>query len=122
MKNRTLFLMLAFCTALFGCSNAAKVDAFLIEYKNASDDMAKSFMVADYSGARSNFETKKESLRSQCLAVKDNVGDKKKWVQSFLNNIEVIDKGLENGGQKTDIPTLEKMVALAKELGSICKS
>jgi hypothetical protein len=43
-------------------------------------------------------------------------------VESFYLNIEVIGNGIEEGGKKTDIPTLEKMTALAKELGSICKS
>jgi hypothetical protein len=123
MKNYSiLFLTSTLCISLFGCSNAANVDAFLLEYKNSSNEMAKAFNVGDYDRAKSIFEANRESLRSHCLAVKDNVGDKRKWIESFQDNIDVIGNALEAGGKKTDIPNMERMVALAKQHGSICKS
>lgn len=100
MKKVTLFLMLAFCMALAGCSKDAEVEAFITEFDATTNEMVGKIDASpDGDGvdaAQKSFDAKKEGLKTKWNAIKDardaqvSEAVKKKMDASMEKNMKAI--------------------------------
>ena len=129
MRKFTLFLVLAFCLSLMGCSKDSEVKAFISELDTVTSEMVQKINAGDVDGARTAFDSKKESLKTKWDGIKTARGFQvSKEVQK-----EAIEKVTKNGTAlagamtgnmmkfATDKAKLDKLQALVKEYTDIFK-
>lgn len=109
MKKVTVFLVLAFCLALVGCSKDAEVNAFIDENNAVMKDITTKIdanpSAAGVDDAQKSFDAKKDSLKSKWDAIKEARGAQvSSDVQKKLN-----DSMAENMKQLTDVSTKNAM-------------
>jgi Tfp pilus assembly protein PilP len=129
MKKITLFLTLAFCLALVGCSKDAEVNAFLTEYEAVSNEMVKKINEGDVDGAKAAFDAKKESLRTKFVAFKDARGfqvsqdTQKKMTDSITKNATALQTAITTNAMKLagDPAKAAKLQALLKDYLEVFK-
>lgn len=129
MKKITLFLMLAFCLSLAGCSKDAEIGAFITEWDTTTNDMVQKINTGDVDGAKTAFDAKKESLKSKWNGIKDAKGfqvsedSKKKMEESMKKNMSALMGAMTSNMMKlaADKPKMDKLQALIKEYGEIFK-
>lgn len=71
MEKITPLLALLLCLSLIGCGEVNPSSKFFSEWENVSTDMANAISKDDVDGARAIFDAKKESLTTQCKAIKN---------------------------------------------------
>lgn len=129
MRKITLFLTLAFCLAMMGCSKDADVTAFVTEWDSVTAEMVQKIDASDIDGAKTAFDGKKESLKTKWGAIKDAKGfqitedSKKKVEESMKKNMGALTGSMMKNSMKlaTDKAKFEKLQALIKEYGEIFK-
>ena len=129
MKKITLFLVLAFCLSMVGCSKDAEIETFITEWDSVTNDMVQKINVGDIDGAKTAFDAKKETLKSKWAGIKDAKGfqvsdaTKKKMTESATKNMSALTTAMTANMAKlmTDKPKMEKLQALVKEYGEIFK-
>lgn len=129
MKKITLFLVLAFCLTMVGCSKDGEIDAFLTEWDSVTNDMVQKINAGDIDGAKTAFDGKKESLKSKWAGVKDARGfqvsadSKKKMEESMKKNMSSLTGAMTSNMIKfaTDKAKSDKLRALITEYGEIFK-
>lgn len=129
MKKITLFLVLAFCLSMIGCSKDGEINAFLTEWDSVTNEMVQKINAGDIDGARTAFDGKKESLKSKWASVKDARGfqvsadTKKKMEESATKNMSALTGAMTANMMKfaSDKAKMDKLQALIKEYGEIFK-
>ncbi len=129
MKKITLFLALAFCLTMVGCSKDGEINAFITEWDSITDDMVQKINAGDIDGAKTAFDAKKESLKSKWAGIKDARGfqvgadAKKKLEESAKKNMTALTTAMTGNMMKiaTDKAKVDKLQALIKEYGEIFK-
>jgi predicted HicB family RNase H-like nuclease len=71
MKKITSFFALAICLSLISCGESNPTSKYFSEWENVSTDMANAISKDDIDGAKAIFDAKKESLSTQCKALKN---------------------------------------------------
>ncbi len=129
MKQITLFLVLAFCLTLIGCSKDGDINAFITEWDSVTAEMVQKINAGDIDGAKTAFDGKKESLKSKWAGIKDARGfqvgadSKKKLEESMTKNMSALSSAMITNSMKlaTDKAKMDKLKALITEYGEIFK-
>ena len=129
MKKITLFLVLAFCLTIIGCSKNEDITAFITEWDTVTNDLVQKINGGDIDGAKVAFDGKKESLKSKWAAIKDAKGfqvsedSKKKLEESMKKNMSAITGAMTGNMMKlaTDKAKMDKLQGLIKDYGEIFK-
>ncbi len=93
MKKLTLFILLACCLAFAGCNKDAEINTFLADFEGVTKDMTKKLEEGDVAGAKTAFESKKESLKTSWENMKNardfqvSAEAKKKLEESVQKNV-----------------------------------
>jgi hypothetical protein len=100
MKKISLFLILAFCLSLAGCSKDAEVNAFITEFDSATKEIVSKIDAnpssAGIDDAQKALDGKKASLKTKWEAIKSARGfqvgadTKKKLEDSVSNNMKAL--------------------------------
>lgn len=127
MKKLTLFLVLAFCLSMVGCSKDGEINAFMAELETVTKEMSQKLENGDVDGAQTAFDAKKESLKSKWSSMKDargfqvSEGTKKKMEEDMKKNMSTLQGAVTKGAMKiaTDKAKVDKMQALLKDYATI---
>jgi hypothetical protein len=127
MKKITIFLVLAMCFAMIGCSKDAEINAFLTEWEGVTNDMVKKIDEGDVDGAKTVFDAKKDSLKAKVASIKDARGfqvseaTKKNFEDAVTKNTSTLTGAMTRNAMKlaTDKTKMDKLQALMKEYGEI---
>lgn len=100
MKKTALFLLLACCLCLAGCSKDSEVNAFITELDSTTNDMVKKIDAnpnsAGIDEAQKAFDAKKADLKTKLDAFKDaanfqvTADTRKKLEDSIKNNFQAL--------------------------------
>ncbi|MEK7723195.1 MAG: hypothetical protein AAB336_02500 [Acidobacteriota bacterium] len=129
MKKITLFLVLALSLTMIGCSKDGEINAFVADFDATTKQMVEKINAGDVDGARTAFDAKKESLKTQWGSIKTARGfqvsaeTKKKAEESVTKNAAAISSAMIANTMKfaTDKAKLDKLKALVTEYGEIFK-
>lgn len=129
MRKVTLFLVLAFCLSLMGCSKDAEVKSFISDLDTVTNEMVQKINAGDIDGARTAFDAKKESLKTKWDGVKSARGFQvskevqKEAVEKVTKNAGALSGAMTSNMMKfvTDKGKLDKLKALVTEFGDIFK-
>lgn len=127
MKKLTVFLVMAFCLSLLGCSRDGDVDAFVTELDNVTNEMAQKLEAGDIDAAQTAFSAKKDALKSKWESLKTARGfqvseaAKKKLEEGFKKNATTLQSGVMKGSMKLakNKGAVDKMQALMKDYMSV---
>ena len=129
MKKLTVFLLAIFAVNLVGCSKDAQINAFLVEWETAVNDMSAKIEAGDVDGARTVFDAKKDYLKKEVEEIR-TAGDsriseetKKKMEEGAKKNMSTLLNATMKGTMKMggDKAKSDKLQALMKEYGEIFK-
>ncbi|MBX7171124.1 MAG: hypothetical protein K1X72_09210 [Pyrinomonadaceae bacterium] len=123
MRKITLFLVLALCLSMMGCSKDAEIKAFISELDTVTNEMVQKINAGDVDGARTAFDGKKESLKTKWDGVKTARGFQvskevqKEAVEKVTKNASTLAGAMTSNMMKlaTDKAKLDKLQALVKE-------
>lgn len=129
MKKITLFLVLAFCLTMMGCSKDGEIEAFVTELDSVSNEIVQKINAGDVDGAKTAFDAKKESLKSKWDSFKNARGfqvsadTKKKAEEGLKKNVTAVTVAVATNSIKfaMDKGKSEKLQALSKEYMEIFK-
>jgi hypothetical protein len=120
MKKITVFLVLAFCLSMIGCSKDGEINTFITDFDSTTNEMVKKINEGDIDGAKTAFDAKKENLKSQWASIKTARGfqvsaeTKKKAEESVTKNATSISSAMIANSMKlaTDKAKMDKLKAL----------
>lgn len=127
MKKTVLFLVIASCAFLMGCSKDSEINAFADELDTVTKEVVAKIdaspNAAGVDEAQKAFDAKKASLKSKWDGIKDAVGfqvgadAKKKLETSIVNNGKALTDVFSKNMMKlaTDKAASDKFQALLKE-------
>lgn len=129
MKKLTVFLVMACCLSLLGCSKDGEITAFMTEWEAVTNEISQKLETGDVDGAQTAFNAKKESLKSKWEGVKGARGfqvsedAKKKMEEGAKKNMSTLTSAVMKGSMKmaTNKGAVDKMQALMKEYTDIFK-
>lgn len=127
MKKITIFLVLAICLTLVGCSKDAEINAFLTEWEGVTNDIVKKIDEGDVDGAKTVFDAKKDSLKAKVASIKDARGfqvseaTKKSFEDAVKKNTTTLSGAMTRNAMKlaSDKTKMDKLQALMKEYGEV---
>jgi hypothetical protein len=131
MKKLTLFLLIACCFCLAGCSKDAEINAFITEFDSTTTEMIQKIdsnpSAAGIDEAQKAFDGKKASLKAKWDAIKDAVGFqvsadvKKKLEDTVTKNMSALTQVSTKHMMKLamDKDATTKFTALLKEYQGI---